>query len=58
MYESADQQARINVEFMNLGMRGMTVMTFMGDGGSHFSFDPGYNKSDFIGRVLNKISCN
>ena len=38
MFGSADEQQRINVEFMKLGLRGVTVVAASGDGGSHWAF--------------------
>jgi len=40
MFSSSDQQDRINVELMKLGIRGTTVVVASGDGGSHYSFQP------------------
>eukprot|EP00007_Cunea_sp_BSH-02190019_P007550 CAMPEP_0174234830 /NCGR_PEP_ID=MMETSP0417-20130205/4466_1 /TAXON_ID=242541 /ORGANISM="Mayorella sp, Strain BSH-02190019" /LENGTH=632 /DNA_ID=CAMNT_0015313247 /DNA_START=46 /DNA_END=1944 /DNA_ORIENTATION=+ len=56
MYDSANQQQRVNDEFMKLGLRGVMLLTATGDGGSHFSFSP-FTPTTEIGRALNMISC-
>ena len=45
-----------NVEFMKLGLRGVTVVAASGDGGMHFSFQP-FSLFTAIGRALNKAAC-
>eukprot|EP01059_Diplonema_ambulator_P005543 TRINITY_DN1529_c0_g1_i1.p1 TRINITY_DN1529_c0_g1~~TRINITY_DN1529_c0_g1_i1.p1 ORF type:complete len:564 (+),score=183.96 TRINITY_DN1529_c0_g1_i1:53-1693(+) len=48
------QQA--NVEFMKLGLRGVTVLAAAGDGGMHFSFQP-FSPLTAMGRDLNEVAC-
>ena len=60
MFLSAEQTERINVYFMALGLRGVTVMGASGDGGSHFSFtafSTGGDDDD-IATALNEVSCS
>lgn len=51
-----DTMDRINMEFMKLGLMGVTITAASGDGGNHFSF----NKYDggVLADALNKESCN
>jgi len=56
MYTSAEQTQRISDEFMQMGLRGMTIFAATGDGGCHFSFGP-FPETSSIGRSLNKFSC-
>ena len=56
MFESEDQENRIDVEFMKLGLRGVTVTAASGDGGSHFAFGP-FNKGNLFNE-LNRIICS
>lgn len=55
MFPSLVVENRINVEFQKLGLRGTTVVTASGDGGSHFAFGP---FSGGIGGDLNSIICS
>jgi hypothetical protein len=56
MFGSSWEVDRINVEFMKLGLRGVTLLAASGDGGSHFSFVP-FDEGSEMGHALNKISC-
>lgn len=56
MMDSMDQQAQISVQFLKLGLRGVTITAAAGDGGSHFSFVK-FDEFSHIGRALNKVSC-
>jgi len=40
MFKTKDQNDRIENEFMKLGIRGTTITSASGDGGSHYSFMP------------------
>jgi len=51
MFSSAALEKRTDAEFAKLGLRGTTVITASGDGGSHFAFGP-FGKSE-----LNEIIC-
>jgi len=55
MFESRDQQDRVNTEFQKLGLRGVTIFAAAGDGGSHFAF--GKFQNGALADVLNSISC-
>ena len=54
MFQSAEQEARIEVEFQKLGLRGMTITAASGDGGSHFAFGP-FNGN--LASTINRIIC-
>eukprot|EP01028_Stygiella_incarcerata_P011034 TRINITY_DN603_c0_g8_i1.p1 TRINITY_DN603_c0_g8~~TRINITY_DN603_c0_g8_i1.p1 ORF type:complete len:578 (+),score=153.38 TRINITY_DN603_c0_g8_i1:184-1917(+) len=56
MFGSSWEVDRMNVEFMKLGLRGVTLLAASGDGGSHFSFVP-FDEGSAMGQALNKISC-
>lgn len=56
MMDSGDQEDLINIAFMKLGARGMTIVAASGDGGSHFSFQPFPDYG--IGHALNQVSCS
>jgi len=55
MYDSFQQLDRMNIEFMKLGARGVTILAASGDGGSHWSFQE--FPEDPIGRELNIVGC-
>jgi len=60
MFTSQDQQDRVNVELMKLGIRGTTVVVPSGDGGSHFSFMPYMTENSTLQALnndLNTVSC-
>ena len=50
------QTQRINVAFKVLALRGVTVVSASGDGGSHWSFGP-FRSISPIAKALNKIGC-
>lgn len=54
MFDSAEVEARIDMEFAKLGLRGTTITAASGDGGSHFAFGP---FSGSLGSTVNKIIC-
>jgi subtilase family serine protease len=45
MFQSQQQEYSIDIEFMKLGLRGVTITAASGDGGSHFAFGP-FNRGD------------
>lgn len=55
MYRSGDLINHMDLEFIKLSARGVTLLAAAGDGGSHYSFQP--FPSDNIGNLLNQISC-
>ncbi len=55
MYPDSGQIDRMNIEFMKLGVRGVSIIAASGDGGSHFSFQE--FPTDPLGNVLTEISC-
>eukprot|EP00756_Hemistasia_phaeocysticola_P049088 Hpha_TRINITY_DN23520_c0_g1::TRINITY_DN23520_c0_g1_i1::g.186524::m.186524/K01279/TPP1, CLN2; tripeptidyl-peptidase I len=55
MFPSLAVENRIDVEFQKLGLRGTTVLTAAGDGGSHFAFGP---FQEGLGSALNTIICD
>eukprot|EP00033_Pygsuia_biforma_P000625 GCRY01000736.1.p1 GENE.GCRY01000736.1~~GCRY01000736.1.p1 ORF type:complete len:611 (-),score=94.70 GCRY01000736.1:51-1820(-) len=56
MYESNEIEQRIDAQLLKLTLRGTTILSAAGDGGSHYSFVP-FDASTEFGRALNKIAC-
>lgn len=54
MFDSAEIEARIDMEFAKLGLRGTTITAASGDGGSHFAFGP---FSGSLGSTVDSIIC-
>lgn len=57
MYPSQAQEARIEANFALLGLRGVTLASASGDGGSHYSFGPFAGARPAFDAVLNEVSC-
>ena len=56
MFSNNDVIETANVEFLKLGLRGVTVLAAAGDGGMHFSFQP-FDQGSALGAALNKVAC-
>lgn len=59
MFESQALTDSINVEFMKLGVRGMSIFAASGDGGSHWAFGPfdDQGPSPALASALNELGC-
>eukprot|EP00008_Paramoeba_atlantica_P011211 CAMPEP_0201492618 /NCGR_PEP_ID=MMETSP0151_2-20130828/34030_1 /ASSEMBLY_ACC=CAM_ASM_000257 /TAXON_ID=200890 /ORGANISM="Paramoeba atlantica, Strain 621/1 / CCAP 1560/9" /LENGTH=610 /DNA_ID=CAMNT_0047879535 /DNA_START=1 /DNA_END=1833 /DNA_ORIENTATION=- len=57
VFSTKEIEDRISLEFMKLGMRGVTILAAAGDGGAHFSFQR-FPDKDPIGHDLNEVCCN
>merc|ERR1719354_807016 len=56
-FTTKDVEDRINLEFMKLGLRKVTILGASGDGGAHFSFQK-FPRTQQIGRDLNDVCCD
>lgn len=53
-----DVTDRTNIEFMKLGLMGVTVVAASGDGGNHFSFNKQDSGNPDLMDALNKAACS